>query len=80
MRKMGLCVVGVCLVLLTFPAVAQDDGGNISEIWFFSVNPGMEKQFMEGYKRHMEWHRAQNDTWSWIVWEVLSGDAPRSQV
>ena len=35
---------------------------------------GMQNDFEAGYKRHLEWHAAQPDTWSWLGWTVATGD------
>lgn len=75
MRRIALYLFAATLLLLGVPGAAQeDDGGNISRIYFFRAKPGMNKQLEEGIKKHMAWHRQQNDTWSWWVWEVVSGD------
>src|SRR4051812_24549663 len=35
---------------------------------------GMQNDFEAGYKRHLEWHAAQPDTWSWLGWSIVTGD------
>ena len=35
---------------------------------------GMQRQFEEGYKRHLKWHVDNGDTWNWYGWFVISGE------
>ena len=74
MRRTGLGVAVVCLALGILPVAAQDDGGNIAQIISYSAKPGMEKEMIEAVQRHLDWHREQNDPWTWLGWEVVSGD------
>ncbi len=62
--------------LLAMPALAQEQPAiNVGRVQVFVPKPGMTKQFEEGRKRHSEWHRKQNDQWTWEVWQVTAGDA-----
>jgi len=73
MRKYwGLFAV---LALVAAPALAQDKPGNVTRVFVTQVKPGMSRQYEEGRKRHMDWHRKQNDSWSWHVYLVLTGEA-----
>lgn len=74
MRRIAGYGIVVCLLLVPVLAAAQEEEGNIAQIVFFSAKPGMEEQMEEGIKRHMNWHREQNDPWAWIVWEYITGD------
>jgi hypothetical protein len=33
---------------------------------------GQDQQFEDGYKRHLEWHRAHGDRWTYLGWTVVS--------
>jgi hypothetical protein len=35
---------------------------------------GMQTDFDAGYKRHLEWHAAQPDTWTWLGWTITTGE------
>lgn len=35
---------------------------------------GMKDAFDSGYGRDLEWHRSQDDDWSWIGWYVSNGE------
>ena len=73
MRGIGVFLAVVSVLLLAMPAVAQDDGGNIVAVHCFKVQPGAGAKFEEGTKKHMIWHREQNDPWTWLVWQVITG-------
>jgi hypothetical protein len=34
---------------------------------------GQERNFEEGYARHLEWHRQQKDPWTWLGWYFVLG-------
>jgi hypothetical protein len=71
-RTISLPVVA-SLSLLALPAVGRADGGNVVMIHCVDVQQGAQAQFEQGVKKHMNWHRTQKDTWSWLGWTVLSG-------
>jgi len=69
-----MCVLGVCLVLLAaVPAVAQMDENSVSRIIFFSAKEGMSEELEAGIKKHLEWHKKNGDTWTWITWQNIAG-------
>ena len=55
------------------PAAAQEAPGTIAQVVVTRVKPGMGKQYQEGRKRHVAWHKRQSDPWSWHTWQVTSG-------
>ena len=57
---------------LSSPAAAQT--GNVARIVVWQMKPGMDRDFQEGYKRHLQWHRDNRDTWAWRGWILSSGD------
>jgi hypothetical protein len=72
MTRVFLTLVSV--LLLALPVVAQEDSGNVAEVVCFKVQPGKSTQFEEGVKKHLVWHREQNDPWTWLAWEVITGE------
>jgi hypothetical protein len=55
-------------------AVAQSSG----DIAYFHVNrvkSGMTAQYETARKRHWVWHQKLQDTWSFHVWQIVSGEA-----
>src|SRR6266571_8695544 len=47
---------------------------NIGQLFFSTPKPGSAQQFEQGRKRHMDWHRRQNDAWTWYTFETLTGE------
>jgi hypothetical protein len=54
---------------------AAGAGDTIVQVIAGRAKPGSETQYIEGRKRHAEWHRAQNDKWAWHAYDVITGDA-----
>ncbi|HSB62249.1 MAG TPA: hypothetical protein VLI67_11050 [Vicinamibacteria bacterium] len=77
MTRKQWSVVAVTLVALAVaagsPAAAQETPGTIAQVVVTRVRPGMGKQYQEGRKRHLAWHKRQGDPWSWHTWQVTSG-------
>ncbi len=74
MRRTGIFLVVLSLLLLALPVLAQDEPGNLSRAFFVKPKPGMEQQFEAAYKQHIAWHRQQSDTWAWHTWQYETGD------
>jgi len=47
---------------------------SVSRMVVWQPKAGKEHDFEEGYKRHLEWHRQNHDTWRWYGWDVASGE------
>jgi len=83
---MGLrsVILTLTVVLTGSMVMAQQSStapqGNLAEIHINKVKSGMTRQYEEGRKKHMMWHRKQNDTWSWYTWEILTGENTGSYV
>lgn len=65
----------VALVALTAaPAFAQaPPPDSVTEVFRQKVAPGMVDKYEAGRKKHMAWHKAQSDPWTWNVYEVTTG-------
>ncbi len=73
-------VLGTLLTLVAVtPALAQQPG-KLVEIHINRIKPGMTQQYEAGRKKHMAWHKSQNDTWSWYTWSVVTGEGTGSYV
>jgi len=73
-------VLGTLFTLAAaIPALAQQPG-KVAEIHFNQIKPGMTQQYEAGRKKHMAWHKGQNDAWSWYTWEVVTGEGSGSYV
>jgi hypothetical protein len=56
------------------PMAAGKSGEMIVQVISAAAKPGSEAQYIEGRKRHAEWHRSQNDPWTWHTYEIVSGE------
>ena len=59
--------------LLAVPVLAQQSGG-ITSIYVIEAKHGMEQQYEDALKQHNEWHRQQNDDWTWQTWQYETGE------
>lgn len=72
MRRTGI-LVAAALAIAAQPLLAEDQP-NVGHIFVTQPKAGMQQQYEAGRKKHMDWHKRQNDTWEWVTWEVLTGD------
>lgn len=72
MRKTMLGLVGAALVAAT-PVLAQKQP-DVCQVSVWTAKAGSEAAWAEGRKKHMELHKAQKDSFSWLAWEILNGD------
>ena len=71
--KKLVSVLGISL-LTAVSGVAQEKPGTISALEFQTPKNGVVKQYEEGRKQKLEWHKQQKDTQPLYVWEVVSGE------
>jgi len=79
MRTRSVGLTALLAVAMALPGLAQS-AGKVAEIHINRPKPGMTTQYEAGRKKHMAWHKGQKDTWSWYVWEVLTGEGTGSYV
>ena len=72
MFKRYASLVVLCALALAVPALAQPSG-NVAELNIHTPKPGNTDKYEAARKKHMAWHKAQKDTWTWLTWEVVSG-------
>ena len=79
MRKLAIltAVLLWCAIVIAQTAKAPE---SVTEVNLSIPKPGMEQQFEQGRKRHSDFHRAQNDTWTVLVYQVATGDHAGSYV
>jgi hypothetical protein len=66
-------LLAVCLITTLCFAQAPPPA-SVCEVHLNKIKPGMTAQYEQGRAKHMAWHKAQNDKWSWDVWEVTTGE------
>lgn len=73
--KLTKLAVAVCTAgILAVGALAQDKPGTIASLEFQTPKNGMVKQYEEGRKAKIEWHKQQKDKEPLWVSEVLTGE------
>ena len=61
-------------VLVAAPALAQaPPPDSVTEVLRQKVVPGTTDKYEAGRKKHMGWHKAQGDPWTWNVYEITTG-------
>lgn len=74
----NVVAVGLALIwmALALPAAAQEEGeeGVVGILIQAKPKAGMTDEWVEGAKKHMEFHRQKGDPWEWHVWQISSGE------
>ena|SRR5437868_2905696 len=55
-------------------AINAQNENNLCRVYFFKPKPGQEQQLEAGRKKHNQFHRSQNDTWTWNTWTIETGE------
>jgi hypothetical protein len=72
--KINTLLSAVAVVLFaTLSLGAQDKPGTIAALEFQRPKNGMVKQYEDGRKQKVEWHKQQKDSQPLFVWETMSG-------
>lgn len=64
------CALASCLALVVQPAQSQI----IDVVYTVTPNSGNPAAFEAAFKEHIEWRKANGDTWSWEVYDVATGE------
>jgi len=54
--------------------INAQNANNVCRIYFSTPKPGMGPQYEAGRIKHMQFHRAQKDTWTWNTFAIDTGD------
>src|SRR5208282_5875453 len=74
MKLMRLAAAVCAVGFLAAGALAQDKPGTIAALEFQTPKNGMVKQYEDGRKAKVEWHKQQKDKNALLVSEVLTGE------
>jgi hypothetical protein len=77
MFKRCAFLVACCSALpLTRPplSAAQQAPAEYARISLLRPHDGQTAEFEAGYKRHLDWHRAAGDSWTWLGWSFVAGE------
>jgi hypothetical protein len=64
----------LALLLLIAAVAAAQENRMFARITVIAPREGLARQFEEGYKRHLDWHRDAGDRWTWYGWTVATGE------
>jgi hypothetical protein len=74
MRSVAASVASAFVVLVSVSASAQaPPRDTVTEVIRQKARPGTQAPYEAARKKHMAWHKAQNDTWAWDVFEITTG-------
>jgi hypothetical protein len=59
--------------LLACPPVAMAANGPMAHLFGYRPAAGQAQRFEDGYRRHLDWHRAHRDRLAWYAWTVIDG-------
>jgi len=58
----------------TTKEINAQNANNVCRIYFSTPKPGATQQYEAGRLKHMQFHRAQKDTWTWRTFAIQTGD------
>ena len=61
------------VALAAAPAFAQAPPDSVAQVLRQKAVPGATAKYEAGRKKHMAWHKAQGDPWTWDVYEITTG-------
>ena len=74
MRPVVASVAGALVVLVSVVVSAQTaPPDSVTEVIRQKARQGTRQQYEAARKKHMAWHKAQNDPWAWDVYEITTG-------
>ncbi|MFV1988871.1 MAG: hypothetical protein ACC682_16485 [Gemmatimonadota bacterium] len=68
-RPLAAAVLAIGLTLATGRLEAQ----NIAQVWTLKPVAGSGAAFESAFRDHIEWRKANGETWNWITYEVVTG-------
>ena len=68
---LAICVFAASWCWGQQPGAAMN---NVCRVYFVKPKPGATAQMEQGRKKHMQFHKSQNDTWTWNTWLIETGD------
>ena len=74
MRSVFASVAGALVVLVSVSVSAQTaPPDSVTEVIRQKARQGTQQQYEAARKKHMAWHKAQNDPWAWDVFQITTG-------
>jgi hypothetical protein len=80
MRPVKLLCSALVVLAPAFASAQTPPPDSVTEVLRQKARPGTVQEYEASRKKHMDWHKAQNDTWVWEVFEVMTGPDTGSYV
>ena len=80
MRPVKLFCCTLLVLAPTFASAQTPPPDSVTELLRQKARPGTVQDYEAARKKHMAWHKAQNDPWVWEVFEVMTGPDTGSYV
>ena len=74
MPKRNLASAVLLALFVAVPVLAQP-AGDLALVNTHTPKPGSSEKYEGARKKHMAWHKAQKDRWTWLTWEIVTGEA-----
>ena len=73
MRPVKLLCSALVVLAPAFASAQTPPPDSVTEVLRQKARPGTVHEYEASRKKHMAWHKAQNDPWAWEVFEVMTG-------
>ena len=73
MRPVRLLCSALVVLAPAFASAQTPRPDSVTEVLRQKARPGTVQEYEASRKKHMDWHKAQNDPWVWEVFEVMTG-------
>ncbi len=74
MHSVVASVAGALVVLVSTSVSAQTaPPDTVTEVIRQKARQGTQQQYEAARKKHMAWHKGQNDPWAWDVFQITTG-------
>ena len=80
MRSVKLFFRTLLVLAPAFASAQTPPPDSVTELLRQKARPGTVQDYEAARKKHMAWHKAQNDPWVWEVFEVMTGPDTGSYV
>jgi len=68
----------ICMVPMAAWAQSDDDGaeavGQVTRVYLAELKTGQQGEWLDAAAAHIQWHRDQNDPWTWVGFYVETGE------
>ncbi len=66
--------ITVLVLVLCYADLTMAQTGKAARVVLIKPKEDRNRDFEMGYKRHLEWHKQNKDTWAWYGWQIVAGE------